>query len=82
MQSRIEIREYRIKMSHMLTYNFRTRNPLIKRFLELGAISVDSSTSLESVLEAKYVTETVVNRFKTNEHVLLSDAEKLSNFNW
>lgn len=76
-QCRIKIREYRIKMSHMLTYNFRTRNPLIKRFFELGAISDDSSTSLESVLEAKHVTETVVNRFKTNGHVLMSDTEKL-----
>ncbi|MHA1481004.1 MAG: hypothetical protein ACTSQZ_06245 [Candidatus Thorarchaeota archaeon] len=64
-------------MSHMLTYNFRTRNPLIKRFLELGAVSSDSSTSLESVLEAEQVTETVVNRFKTNRHVLISDSEKL-----
>jgi len=61
----------------MLTYNFRTRNPLIKRFLELGAVSSDSSTSLESVLEAEQVTETVVNRFKTNRHVLISDSEKL-----
>jgi len=61
----------------MLTYNFRTRNPLIKRFLELGAVSSDSSTSLESVLEAEQVTETVVNRFKTNGHVLISDAEKV-----
>lgn len=64
-------------MSHMLTYNFRTRNPLIKRFLELGAVSDDSSTSLESVLEAEHVTETVVNRFKTNGHILISDAGKL-----
>ena len=64
-------------MSHALTYNFRTRNPLIKRFLELGAVSVDSSISLESVLETKWVTETGVNRFKTNGQILESDSGKL-----
>ena len=76
-QSNIRLKEYRIKMSHMLTYNLRTRNPLIKRFLELGAVSSDSSTSLESVLKAKQVTETVVNRFVANEHVLISETGTL-----
>ena len=66
-----------MSVGYSLYYYRNTRNPLIKRFLSLGAIDASSSITIEAVLETPKVTETVINQFIKANHVIKSEEGKL-----
>lgn len=66
-----------MSVGYSLYYYGNTRNPLIERFLELGAINESASVTMEAVLEPSRVTETVVNQFVKRNHIARSEEGKL-----
>ena len=66
-----------MSVGYSLQYYWDTRNPLIERFLELGAIDANSSVTVDAVLEPSRVTETAINRFVKRNHIAKSEEGKL-----
>ena len=66
-----------MSVGYSLQYYWDTRNPLIERFLELGAIDANSSVTVDAVLEPSRVTETASNRFVKRNHIAKSEEGKL-----
>jgi hypothetical protein len=61
-----------MSVGYSLHYYWDTRNPLIERFLELGAIDASSSVTVDAVLEPSRVTETVISQFVKRNHIAKS----------
>lgn len=66
-----------MSVGYSLQHYGDTRNPLIERFLELGAIDASSSVTVDAVLEPSRVTETVINQFVKRNHIAKSEEGKL-----
>lgn len=55
------------------SYYKSIRNPVLRRMSELGAVCVESATTIETILESDQVSRGAVNQFLTLEYISTSE---------